>query len=34
MVPAVVLILNTRLALNSVLEFTMTFAPKVTKKGL
>ena len=33
MVPAVVLLFNSRLALNSVLEITITFAQKVTKMG-
>ena len=33
MVPVAVLIFNSRLALNSVLEITMTFAQKVTKMG-
>ena len=33
MVPAVVLIFNSRLALNSVFEITMTFAQNVTKMG-
>ena len=33
MVPAVVLIFNSRLPLNSVLEITMAFAKKVTKMG-
>ena len=33
MVPAVVLIFNSRLALNSVLEMTMSYCSKVTKMG-